>query len=120
MMEPPEVPLADEMTCDLPRVLWIELTSRCPFDCIFCSRKTLRGAGRHMDFGLCRRILDQLRNPEVIRLNYSGESIHYPRLAEAIDHYQRAVQLSPDFTDAQNNLNEARARAGEGSPRMPN
>ena len=84
-MEPPEVPLADEITCDLPRVLWIELTSRCPFDCIFCSRKTLRGAGNHMDFELYRRILDQLRNPEIIRLNYSGESIHYPRLAEAIE-----------------------------------
>ncbi|HSB13923.1 MAG TPA: glycosyltransferase [Bryobacteraceae bacterium] len=84
-MEPPEVPPADEIPCDPPRVLWIELTSRCPFECIFCSRKTLRGAGRHMDFGLCRRILDQLRNPEVIRLNYSGESIHYPRLAEAIE-----------------------------------
>ena len=24
-------------TLPLPRVLWIELTSRCPFDCVFCS-----------------------------------------------------------------------------------
>ena len=29
-------------TWPLPRVLWIELTSRCPFDCVFCSRKALR------------------------------------------------------------------------------
>ena len=37
-------------TAALPRVLWIELTSRCPFDCVFCSRKLLRGAGKHLDF----------------------------------------------------------------------
>jgi hypothetical protein len=25
-----------------PRILWLELTSKCPFDCIFCSRQ-IRG-----------------------------------------------------------------------------
>ena len=33
-------------TLSLPRILWIELTSRCPFDCVFCSRAILRGAGQ--------------------------------------------------------------------------
>src|SRR5688572_13588692 len=74
----------DFMTAALPRILWIELTSKCPYDCIFCSRKMLRGAGEHMDFNLYASILGQLRNPEIIRLNYSGESAHYPRLIEAI------------------------------------
>ncbi|MBL0164114.1 MAG: SPASM domain-containing protein [Xanthomonadales bacterium] len=67
----------------LPRVLWIELTSRCPFDCVFCSRKLLRGAGKHMDFDLYRRLIAELRNPDIIRLNYSGESSHYPKIVEA-------------------------------------
>ena len=67
----------------LPRVLWIELTSRCPFDCVFCSRKLLRGAGRHMDFALYGSLIAQLREPDIIRLNYSGESAHYPKLVEA-------------------------------------
>ena len=83
-MEPLFLPSPSDMTCDVPRVLWIELTSTCPFDCVFCSRKTLHGAGRHMDLGLYRRIMRELRDPEVIRLNYSGESIHYPYLVEAI------------------------------------
>ena len=68
----------------LPTILWIELTSRCPFDCVFCSRKLLRGAGLHMDFELYRGLIASLSQPEIIRLNYSGESIHYPHLIEAI------------------------------------
>ncbi len=68
----------------LPRTIWIELTSKCPFDCIFCSRKHERGTGEHMEFGLYESLIGQLESPEVIRLNYSGESLHYPRLAEAI------------------------------------
>ena len=67
-----------------PTSFWIELTSRCPFDCVFCSRKLLKGAGEHMDFALYRSLVEQMEPPEVIRLNYSGESIHYPYLLEAI------------------------------------
>ena len=74
----------DLRTTDLPAILWIELTSKCPFDCVFCSRKTLRGAGEHMDFALYESLIGQLHRPEIIRLNYSGESTHYPRLLEAI------------------------------------
>jgi len=74
----------DWRTQDLPRVLWIELTSRCPFDCVFCTRKALRGAGEHMDFELYRRLIGELDQPQIIRLNYAGESGHYPRLAEAV------------------------------------
>ena len=70
-------------TAPLPRILWIELTSRCPFDCVFCSRKLLRGAGLHLDFGLYRRLIDELISPDIIRLNYSGESAHYPHIVEA-------------------------------------
>lgn len=76
----PEIALRTE---PLPTVLWIELTSRCPYDCIFCSRKLLRGLGRHMDFAMYSSLISQLRNPEVIRLNYSGESIHHPKLTES-------------------------------------
>jgi MoaA/NifB/PqqE/SkfB family radical SAM enzyme len=67
-----------------PRSLWIELTSKCPFDCVFCSRKLLRGAGVHMDMRLYRRMLAELEAPEMIRLNYSGESTHHPQVMEAI------------------------------------
>lgn len=70
-------------TLPMPRSLWIELTSRCPFDCVFCTRASLRGAGNHMDFALFRRLIAELDAPQIIRLNYAGESGHYPQLAEA-------------------------------------
>lgn len=75
----------DTLTAPLPTVFWIELTSKCPFDCIFCSRKLLRGAGEDMPFELYNSLIEQLESPEIIRLNYSGESTHYPHLTEAIE-----------------------------------
>jgi len=72
------------LTAPTPKILWIELTSKCPFDCIFCTRRVRFGAGRHLDFDLFRRVIDDLDSPDFIGLNYSGESIHYPRLVEAI------------------------------------
>lgn len=78
-------PHPDTLTGRLPVELWIELTSKCPFDCIFCSRKILRGAGEDMSFELYRSLIEQLDSPEIIRLNYSGESTHYPHLREAIE-----------------------------------
>lgn len=71
-------------TLPLPRILWIELTSRCPFDCVFCTRASLRGAGEHLDFDLYQRLIGELDRPQIVRLNYAGESGHYPRLAEAV------------------------------------
>jgi len=77
-------PEADYAPASVPTTLWIELTSRCPFDCVFCSRHALRGNGEHMDFRLLEELIGVLDRPECIRLNYSGESMHYPRLADAI------------------------------------
>lgn len=74
----------DLRTATVPTIAWIELTSRCPFDCVFCSRKLLRGNGMHMDFALYTRLIESLSEPEIIRLNYSGESVHYPHLVEAV------------------------------------
>ena len=75
----------DLRTGDMPGVLWIELTSKCPFDCIFCTRRSLRGDGQHMDFDLYRSLLAELDRPSVLRLNYSGESVHHPRIIEAVE-----------------------------------
>lgn len=72
------------VTAPTPKILWVELTSKCPFDCVFCTRRTRFGTGRHLDFENFRRVMDELDAPDFIGLNYSGESIHYPRLAEAI------------------------------------
>ncbi len=75
---------ADHAAARVPRVLWIELTSKCPFDCVFCARRGRRGPGEHMDFAMLERLMAELETPECIRLNYSGESLHYPWLTDAI------------------------------------
>ncbi len=67
-----------------PANVWIELTSKCPLRCVFCSRESLRGEGEHMDMAMLESILSSLDCPEIIRLNYSGESANYPWLIEAI------------------------------------
>lgn len=100
---------------DMPEVLWIELTSKCPFKCLFCSRELLRGAGEHMDFTLYHRLLSELVNPRTIRLNYSGESIHYPRLIEAISLASKTgarVELVTAFSSIKTKLIEPLIRSG--------
>lgn len=67
-----------------PRKLWVELTSKCPLDCIFCSRKTLRGSGGHMPYPLFESLVRQVADPRAFLLNYSGESTVYPELIPAI------------------------------------
>src|SRR6266567_3977792 len=67
-----------------PRILWVELTSKCPFDCVFCSRKSRRGSGEHMPYALFESLVRQVSDPRTFLLNYSGESSVYPELIPAI------------------------------------
>jgi len=74
----------EQYTAAEPAVIWLELTSCCPFDCIFCSRRQVRRGGQHLEFELLESILGELRHLDVVRLNYAGESAHYPQLLDAI------------------------------------
>ncbi len=76
--------LSEAVTTPTPRILWIELTSKCPFDCVFCTRRVRFGAGRHLDYAVFERVMGELDHPDFIGLNYSGESIYYPRILDAI------------------------------------
>jgi len=64
----------DHAAASTPRVLWVELTSKCPFDCIFCFRKSRRGSGEHLSFAVFESLIRQVRDPKKFLLNYSGES----------------------------------------------
>ena len=72
------------LAAQTPRILWVELTSKCPFDCIFCSRQVRRGAGEHLPFAVYSSLLNALVDPRKFILNYSGESTVYPDLIPAI------------------------------------
>src|ERR1051326_3491998 len=73
-----------------PRTLWVELTSKCPADCVFCSRQFRRGAGEHMPYRLFESLLAQVEDPRRVILNYSGESTIYPELIPAIQRTRAA------------------------------
>lgn len=77
-------PMHPVMAAKTPRILWIELTSKCPLDCVFCSRKARRGAGEHMPYSLFESLVRQVSDPRTFLLNYSGESTVYPELLPAI------------------------------------
>lgn len=81
---PPDCYNPEFITTAEPKIFWIELTSKCPFECVFCSRKLLRGKGQDMPFDLYRSIIGQLDSPEIIRLNFAGESMLYPDLIHAV------------------------------------
>src|SRR5437667_330777 len=49
-----------QMVTTLPTMLWIELTSKCPFKCIFCTREVRWNAGRNLDFDVYRSLIGQL------------------------------------------------------------
>jgi MoaA/NifB/PqqE/SkfB family radical SAM enzyme len=87
------------MTAPMPKILWIELTSKCPFDCIFCTRRVRFGGGQHLDFEVYRRLIAELEEPDFIGLNYSGESIYYPKLLEAI-HLATATGATTEVVSA--------------------
>ena len=78
------VSTTDFLAAKTPRILWVELTSKCPFDCVFCSRQVRRGAGRHLPFEVYSSLLKALADPRKFILNYSGESTVYPDLIPAI------------------------------------
>src|SRR5215831_829857 len=67
-----------------PRTLWVELTSKCPADCVFCSRKMRRGTGEHFPFAMFESLVNGIQDARRFVLNYSGESAVYPDLIPAI------------------------------------
>src|ERR1051326_4753643 len=89
----------DALTAPTPKTLWIELTSKCPFDCVFCTRKMRFGVGRNLDFEIFRKVIAELDAPDFIGLNYSGESIYYPRLLNAIK-LARSTQAFTELVSA--------------------
>ena len=98
-----------------PRILWIELTSKCPFDCVFCSRKSRRGGGEHMEYGLFESLVRQVSDPRKFLLNYAGESTVYSELISAIGLARStgaAVELVSALASATDALLEQLTRSG--------
>ncbi|HYD67216.1 radical SAM protein [Azospirillum sp.] len=70
----------------VPRSVKIELTARCDLQCFFCATGYKLRDKADIDWGLLTRLLKEMREAgvEEIGLFYLGESMLYPKLAEAI------------------------------------
>jgi radical SAM protein with 4Fe4S-binding SPASM domain len=98
-----------------PRILWVELTSKCPLDCVFCSRQLRRGAGTHLPLAVFDSLVAALEDPRKFILNYSGESTVYPDLIAAIRRVRAAgarAELVSVLATAPESLLEPLSRSG--------
>jgi len=70
----------------VPRSVKIELTARCDLQCFFCATGYKLRDKADIDWDLLTRLLKEMREAgvEEIGLFYLGESMLYPKLAEAI------------------------------------
>ncbi|MBI2241099.1 MAG: radical SAM protein [Magnetospirillum gryphiswaldense] len=70
-----------------PPSVKIELTARCDLACFFCATSQRLRDKRDMDWDFLMRLMGEMRHAGVEELGmfYLGESMLYPRLAEAID-----------------------------------
>lgn len=67
------------------RRIYLEVTSRCNYRCVYCPHPSLRRDKRHLDFALGVAALRQVAEDEVgedIHLNYLGEPLMYPHFFE--------------------------------------
>jgi hypothetical protein len=73
-------------TPPIPRSAKIELTSRCNYECRFCSSHLRNGRRQDMPWPLYTRLTQHLREAGVEQLGlfYIGESLLYPRLEDAV------------------------------------
>lgn len=69
-----------------PPSVKIELTARCDLSCFFCATSQKLRDKRDMDWDLLVRLMREMRDAGVRELGmfYLGESLLYPRLAEAV------------------------------------
>ena len=74
------------------RRIYLEVTSRCNYRCVYCPHPTMVREKRHLDFELGRLALRQVAEDGIgadIHLNYLGEPLMYPRFFELAEEAAR-------------------------------
>jgi len=74
----------------LPSHAQIEITSFCNLDCVFCPRRHLVGAPKHMPLDQFKDIFDQIL-PSNINLGGQGEPLLHPNIADIIRYCREGV-----------------------------
>lgn len=67
----------------------IELTNVCDFDCVFCPKSDMTRSYGFMDFGLVKRLIDEIKEHEVcdkITFHVMGEPTLHPNFFEILDY----------------------------------
>lgn len=69
--------------------IFLELTNRCNFDCLFCPNGSMTRPRGHMDDALARRLLDEIADKRLCRwvnLSLMGEPLMHPDLLSIARH----------------------------------
>src|SRR3989338_8743152 len=79
----------------------LELTSRCNKDCWMCGRRKLDKDYPEittnygdMDFGLVKKIAEQLPEGIVVQFHNNGEPLLYPKFGEAVRLFENQIKCT--------------------------
>ncbi len=76
--------------------MYLEVTSRCNYACVYCPHPNMKRPKRHIDWEVATEALRQIRSGRIgerVWLNYLGEPLLYPRLFE-VSEYAASLGLS--------------------------
>lgn len=68
-----------------PIIFQIEPTNHCPMNCVMCPRQYMKREKGYMDFGLFKRIIDQIKvYDNHVQLHHFGDPLMHPQISEFI------------------------------------
>jgi len=77
-----------------PRIVQIELTSKCNANCIYCVRELINPIAKDMDWDLFVSIVNEVKQYAVeIHPQMWGEPLLYPRFIEAVEYIRKTIPL---------------------------
>jgi len=68
----------------IPWLLWLEVTSKCNANCIFCARSDVKQPAQHMDFEVFKKIIDATPFATQIHTQGFGEPLMWPDLVRGV------------------------------------
>lgn len=97
-----------------PRLIKVELTSRCNAQCIFCDHPS---SGEDMDWDMFIQILDEFPG-ETVQLQFFGEPLLYPRIVEAVEEVHARGKRAQMYTNGSLLSGELAERMAQAAPEL--
>jgi len=73
----------------VPWLLWLEVTSKCNANCVFCARSDVKQPAQHMDFEMFKKIIDAAPFATQVHTQGFGEPLMWPHLVEGVEYAKK-------------------------------